>query len=333
MWKIRTVLWASLMAISTGYATSASATCPAFPYTLTNGQTADADQVMSNLNSLHTCVDGNGTVNSGTAGQIGTYSSTGTAISGTTPSAVLDSAFGSTQGSILYRNSTGWTALTPGTQGQFLSTGGSGANPSWVTGGLISPYYALLHTPSVSAFTQNTGTGVTATLGNLPSGRGATLDILGIGSASTSSMEQTVLSQTSFTVTTCIFLASSLPNTWFAGIGVTDSGGKYDAFGWRNSSGLGTFNEYEFATISSSATAVPIFGAFNPNGPLWLRLQLTGGNFVFSASFDGESWETLMTVSATHYLGSAPTKVGVIVDNNSSHHMIADVLSWAQTTP
>lgn len=36
-----------------------------------------------------------------------------------------------TQGSIIYRNATTWVALTPGTNGQFLRTNGSGANPSW----------------------------------------------------------------------------------------------------------------------------------------------------------------------------------------------------------
>lgn len=43
----------------------------------------------------------------------------------------LDNALGSTQGQIAYRNATGWTALSPGTSGQFLQTLGSSANPAW----------------------------------------------------------------------------------------------------------------------------------------------------------------------------------------------------------
>lgn len=39
---------------------------------------------------------------------------------------------GSSQGSLLFRNSTGWTALSPGTSGQLLQTQGAAANPSWV---------------------------------------------------------------------------------------------------------------------------------------------------------------------------------------------------------
>lgn len=45
---------------------------------------------------------------------------------------LLDS-ISSTQGAILYRGASGWVALSPGTSGQLLQTGGAGANPSWIT--------------------------------------------------------------------------------------------------------------------------------------------------------------------------------------------------------
>ncbi|MDB5584808.1 MAG: hypothetical protein JWR80_9984 [Bradyrhizobium sp.] len=53
----------------------------------------------------------------------------------TTLSGALDSAFSSTQGAILYRNSSAWVALPPGTSGQFLTTQGAAANPNWSSGG------------------------------------------------------------------------------------------------------------------------------------------------------------------------------------------------------
>ncbi len=46
---------------------------------------------------------------------------------------VLDLA-GSTRGQVLYRGASTWSALSPGTAGQLLQTGGAGADPSWVTG-------------------------------------------------------------------------------------------------------------------------------------------------------------------------------------------------------
>lgn len=57
---------------------------------------------------------------------------TGSTFAIRTLSAQIDAALGSTQGNILYRNSTVWTVLAPGTSGYLLQTGGAAANPSWV---------------------------------------------------------------------------------------------------------------------------------------------------------------------------------------------------------
>lgn len=48
-------------------------------------------------------------------------------------SALLDSTLGNVQGSLLYRAGALWTVLTPGTNGQVLSTQGPSANPQWIT--------------------------------------------------------------------------------------------------------------------------------------------------------------------------------------------------------
>lgn len=48
-----------------------------------------------------------------------------------TISALLDNAFSSTQGAILYRDASAWAALGPGTSGNFLKTQGAAANPVW----------------------------------------------------------------------------------------------------------------------------------------------------------------------------------------------------------
>lgn len=55
----------------------------------------------------------------------------GTLLTSGTLSAAIDTAFGSSQGSVLYRSSTAWTVLTPGTSGFFLETLGPSANPAW----------------------------------------------------------------------------------------------------------------------------------------------------------------------------------------------------------
>lgn len=76
---------------------------------------------------------GAGTVNSGTTGQVAYYAGNGTAVSGESLSALIDSAIGSTQGSILYRGASAWSALGPGTSGYALVSGGAAANPSWAS--------------------------------------------------------------------------------------------------------------------------------------------------------------------------------------------------------
>lgn len=54
---------------------------------------------------------------------------------GVTATALLDHAFGSTQGNMLYRNATTWTVLAPGVAGQNLRSGGAAANLSWANAG------------------------------------------------------------------------------------------------------------------------------------------------------------------------------------------------------
>lgn len=52
-----------------------------------------------------------------------------------TLSDIIDACIGNTQGSLLYRGASSWSALAPGTAGQVLTSGGAGANPSWAAGG------------------------------------------------------------------------------------------------------------------------------------------------------------------------------------------------------
>jgi hypothetical protein len=87
----------------------------------------------SAANPSWTSASGTGTVNSGTTGQLAYYPSSAAAVSGETLSALIDAAIASTQGDILYRDSSSWLALAPGTSGQLLTSGGAAANPSWTT--------------------------------------------------------------------------------------------------------------------------------------------------------------------------------------------------------
>ena len=81
---------------------------------------------------------GSGTVNSGTTGQVAYYAGNGTAVSGESLSALMDSAIGSARGDITYRNATAWGVLAPSTAGFVLSTNGAGADPSWIAASSVT---------------------------------------------------------------------------------------------------------------------------------------------------------------------------------------------------
>jgi len=90
---------------------------------------------LSNWYSIQTSASGggSGTVNSGSSGQVAFYGSSGTAVSGEALSSLIDAAIGNMQGDVLYRSASAWSALTPGTSGQFLQTQGASANPQWAS--------------------------------------------------------------------------------------------------------------------------------------------------------------------------------------------------------
>lgn len=65
------------------------------------------------------------------ANVLGNVSGGSAAPAATTATALLDKAFSTTQGAVLYRSNTAWVALGPGISGQILTTAGAAANPSW----------------------------------------------------------------------------------------------------------------------------------------------------------------------------------------------------------
>ena len=81
---------------------------------------------------------------------------------------ILDAVFGNTQGGLLYRNASAWTALSAGVSGQQLTTTGASANPQWgMTEGLAlaatgsSQTDALVLTTPINEVTSvSSGTGV-----------------------------------------------------------------------------------------------------------------------------------------------------------------------------
>lgn len=91
------------------------------------------------LGQVTVCAGGGGGggsgVNPGTMGQLGYYASAGSVLSGASLTTLIDAAFGTSQGSILYRDAANWNLLGPGAAGLFLQTQGASANPLWAAAG------------------------------------------------------------------------------------------------------------------------------------------------------------------------------------------------------
>src|SRR6185437_4598924 len=224
------------------------------------------------------------------------------------------------------------TTITAG-PGVSVVNGAGSITISATAGGGVNPFYDSavipLTQPTASSFAVNNSTGNPGTLANMAT-RGVTLNTPS-GSAYITTMEQSALSSTAFTVTALVYPIGFMNGNWFLGLSVKDGTGKYVAFGFRN---LTPVSYFKFSSLNGTITTSTTTGLVNAQNPVWARLQLTGGNFIFSFSFDGENFLPGWTVSATDYLSSTLSTVGILVENNSSGHAIPlDVLSWTNVSP
>lgn len=283
-WKQIRLFCAAIAFVALAGMEKASADCTSLPYTLTNGQVADATQVMANFNALLACVN-KGQVNSGTAGQLGYYAANGTAISGQSLSDFLDSSVGSTRGAILERGPTGWSLLPPGTTGNVLTSNGTGADPSYLPSangnrglfsGQMSPVIPSQAATGLSTWL-NQGTATESDDANgmyftMPS-NGSTNIARGLyGPAPTPPYTRTILLlYNEVNVGTSYVLFG-----WYDGstklqtVAYTNNGNR-GWYYWNSYSSLQTINQF----------SIPIWEF------IWLQLADDGTNYTMSYSLDG----------------------------------------------
>lgn len=122
---IRWAALAALLWLSTAATPAFASVCAALPYTLINGQTADANQVMANFNDLLSCLNGNVATN-GANSNISSLSGLSTPLS--------PSQGGTGQGSSIFGTSNTWTALNVFSGGATLSGSNTLSGPTSITG-------------------------------------------------------------------------------------------------------------------------------------------------------------------------------------------------------
>jgi hypothetical protein len=184
---------------------------------------------------------------------------------------VLDNLFGTTQGTVIYRGASSWSALAPGTAGQFLQTQGASANPQWATVQWATVFRttdnsvtsnATLTNDSQLQFTMaaNTKYRIRASISIL-NGSGGGFQINFVGPSSPSVVSYSLISNVGGTssVTSSFFNNPSYSTIGYPASPFGNSGSgtnfwlTYDIYVFNGSSS-GTF-AFQFAQNTSNATA------------------------------------------------------------------------------
>jgi hypothetical protein len=217
------------------------------------------------------------------------------------------------------------------TLGTGLSMSGTTLNAATASAGDISPFSDNSITkPTAASFTIADDT----TAGH---GTGSKVDLANRGveftqTQGTSGSTQSIFYQSAVSNTLVSMIAYIEPNfhrsdlSWFYGLMVRDNAGKIHAFGLRNNSPGGVFSDFRYTNISTFSAAANQNGGNDAFGrPIWMKLAKVSTNFVFSVSFNGETYFTVETVSATAFVGSTLNDVGILIVNNTAANELINI--------
>ncbi len=197
-----------------------------------------------------------------------TIAGTATSLGGSiTASTILDS-IGSTRGSVLYRGASGWAILTPGTNGHYLQSQGSGADPQWAavsgSGDVVGP----------SSSVDNEIPRFDSTTGKLIQGSGVTLSDLSSNAytflASTPTQGASAIAGSGINITASSAIAGSSNAGAAAGGSVNVTGGAAARLTSGNANG-GDINLSGGAPIGT--------GTY---GSIWIRKPAVAGQDLWA---------------------------------------------------
>lgn len=297
---------------------SAQAAC-SLPYTLTNGQTADATQVMANLHALAACITNPGPAGATNAMQ---YNAGGGNFGGVGPLTNGQLMIGSTGNPPVAQTLTAGTgiAITNGNGNVTIAATGTAG------GGLYSQVMSATPTAANTGLSQWLNQG-SATVAD---------SAVGISITTPSSSGPNLIGRykaapaTPYTVTA---LVSSTRNTsTYAGIGIGwyDGSAKLHTLSYATNNG-GTpnlaVNRWNSVTSWNSNDFTSQNNAFSQ--PLWLQIKDDGTNISFAFSNDGANFLQLYSVArSSGWLGAGGYSNIVFFGNPQGSYSYATLMSW-----
>jgi hypothetical protein len=244
-------------------------------------------------------------------------------------SSVLD-GIGSTEGDILYRSSGDWTALSPGTAGQVLTTGGPGANPTWAAGGGGGggghAYEAFGALPLASAFTAVNQQ--SSALSN--SAFSLSVATPGVGGQPSTVWQQSAPSIPPWNVymriKSVVFDGRMglciRNNTTGNTLSTQADDGQFAVFQETITSGGSSFNTTVYMQPHNSSM------------PTWFRMQNDGINLISYVSHDGVSWDQISSSLIATWVGSADSiGISLAAPSSSANTLQGWVGSFGITAP
>jgi hypothetical protein len=318
-WNVGGLAFATLCVV--WGASEASAQC-VLPHQLTNGQPADATQVMANYNALLDCVNAAAPAGSTNAVQ---YNAGAGAMGGVGPLSDGQLIIGAT-GSPPQPG-----ALTPGTGITIDNAAGSITISATSIGGANGLYNQVLSlTPTFA------GTGLTTWLNQGSATASDNMAGASIDAPSHSGVNivgrMKAAPTPPYKVTVLIGASRNNSLSGGTGIGWYDGTNKLHLLVYRNNNGGGAqflVGKWNSPTVYSSANFTSSTNGFSQ--PVWLQIGDDGTDISFAFSQDGANFLPLFTAAkSSAFLGASGYSNIVFANNAQGGRAIATLMSWKQ---
>lgn len=317
----RVVALVIVACLNLAIANFAQATCT-LPYALTNGQVADATQVMANFNALLNCINAGapgGSVNSVQ------YNAGGTSFGGVAPLTNGQVAIGSTG------NAPQAATLSAGSG--IVITNGAGSVTIATTGGGGGGLY----NQKLSATPTSAGTGLTtwfnqgsATVTDTPVG----ICVNAPATSSSGNITGRYMTAPSPPYTITVLLAATRVSTGYAGAGIGwyDGTSKLHLVAYATDGGGVAHFEIQKWNSATSWNSNDVSSAANGfSQPIWLQIEDDGTTIYFRFSQDGANFFPLFsTAKSSGFLGSSGYSNVIFFANPELSQTLATLMSWTQ---